>query len=138
MGEISEKLKARMASSPLVRLLGIEILRMDHGHVRLSMKVEEKHLNSLKTIHGGVIAALNDVACGIAVNTLLVPNATSVSLDLRVEFISPISQGVVTVEGWVTEKKTQVAFAQSRVTDEKGRLLSTASATYFVKPFKEE
>lgn len=138
MGETLEKLKARMAASPLVRLLGIEILEMGQGRVRLSMGVKEEHLNSLGTIHGGVIAALNDVACGIAVNTLLIPHATSVTLDLRVEFIRSISQGTITCEGGVSEKKTQVAFAHSRIMDERGRLLSTASATYFVRPFKEE
>ncbi len=138
MEKVLEKLKLRMGSSPLVRLLGIEILEMGHGHARLSMEVEEKHLNSLGTIHGGVMASLNDVACGIAVNTLLIPWATSVSLDLRVEFIRPISQGTVLCKGRVSEKKTQVAFAHSRIIDERGKLLSTASATYFIKPFKEK
>ncbi len=128
-----ETLKVRIASSPLVRFLGIRLEDLKEGYARLAMEVEEKHLNSLGTLHGGVMATLNDVACGVAINTVLVPQATILSLDLRVEFIDTLSSGTVYCEGFLTQKKHTVAFAHSRLTDEKGRLLSTASATGFIK-----
>jgi len=128
-----EELKTRIAHSPLVKLLGIRLERLEEGYAMLAMDVEEKHLNSLGTLHGGVMATLNDVACGVAINTVLAPKATILSLDLRVEFIDTVSAGTVYCEGFLTQKKRTVAFAHSRLTGEKGKLLSTASATGFIK-----
>ncbi len=132
-----DKILLRISSSPLVRLLGIEIVKAASGYALVALNVKERHLNSLGTLHGGVIASLNDVACGIAVNTLLTPGFTGVSLDLRVEFINPAGIGKVHCEARVSEKKTRVAFASSKMRDEEGNIISTASATYFIRPFEE-
>ncbi len=131
-----EGLRKRIASSPLVRFMGIQLEDLGEGYARLAMEVEEKHLNSLGTLHGGVMATLNDIACGVAINTVLVPDYTILSLDLRVEFIETLSEGIVYCEGFLTQKKRAVAFAHSRLVDGRGRLLSTASATGFIKRWK--
>ena len=128
-----ERLKERIASSPLVQFLGIRLEELKEGYARLALDVEKNHLNSLGTLHGGVMATLNDIACGVAINTVLVPQATILSLDLRVEFIDTLSQGTVYCEGFLTQRKRTVAFAHSRLVDSDGRLLSTASATGFIK-----
>ncbi|RLD98387.1 MAG: hypothetical protein DRI91_03230 [Aquificota bacterium] len=138
MNEELERLRARIATSPLVKLLEIRLMELREGYAQLALEVKEKHLNSLGTLQGGVMATLNDVACGVAINTVLTPRATILSLDLRVEFIDTLSQGTVFCEGFLTQKKQRVAFAHSRLTDEKGRLLSTASATGFIKTLKGE
>jgi len=131
-----ESLRERIASSPLVRFMGIRLEDLAEGYARLAMKVEEKHLNSLGTLHGGVMATLNDIACGVAINTVLIPNSTILSLDLRVEFIDTLTEGTVYCEGFLTQKKRAVAFAHSRLVDSEGRLLSTASATGFIRRWK--
>ncbi len=53
----------------LVDLLGITIEEVGPGRARVSLKVEDKHLNAADVCHGGVIFSLADLAFAIASNS---------------------------------------------------------------------
>ena len=50
-------------------------------------------MNPLGTVHGGVIAALLDTACGCAVHTTLPAGTGYTSLDLNTRFLRPVRAG---------------------------------------------
>ncbi len=56
MNKELERLRARIATSPLVKLLEIRLMELREGYAQLALEVKEKHLNSLGTLHGGVMA----------------------------------------------------------------------------------
>ena len=48
---------------------GMEILDVDEGYAKVSMKVKEEHLNGADVCHGGIIFSLADFAFAIASNS---------------------------------------------------------------------
>ena len=48
--------------------VGIELLEISPGYAKAKLEVEEKHLNALKTVQGGVLFTLADIAFAAAIN----------------------------------------------------------------------
>lgn len=53
----------------LVELFGITIEDVGRGYAKVSMKVEERHLNAAEVCHGGAIFSLADLAFALASNS---------------------------------------------------------------------
>ena len=51
---------------PFLNLLGVKLHRMSDGEGEISLAVEEKHLNTWGSVHGGVLLSLADAAMAIA------------------------------------------------------------------------
>ncbi len=47
--------------------VGIELLEISPGYAKAKLEVEEKHLNSLKRVQGGVLFTLADIAFAAAI-----------------------------------------------------------------------
>jgi acyl-coenzyme A thioesterase PaaI-like protein len=62
-----EELIARGENSPFDKLLDIKIEEVRNDCARLSIEVAKKHIQFLKTVHGGVVASLADSAAAWAV-----------------------------------------------------------------------
>jgi len=94
-------------------------------------------------MHGGVIATLIDT--GIA-HALLVTdrfqelreqNGALVSIDLRVKYLRPVSEGTIECEAKVVRLGRTILHAEALVTDDKGREVARGDATYLAVPGKQ-
>jgi len=113
-----------------------EFVVLGEGAAAVSLVPGEHHLNTLGTVHGGVIAALLDTASGCAVHTCLPAGVAYTSLDLTVRFLRSVTPatGVVRAEGTVLMKGSRTATAQARLVDRQGRLLAHATSTCLLFP----
>ena len=68
------------------RLLGIRLLEVRPGHVRMAMRVTEAMLNAQQVCHGGLIFSLADSAFGYACNT---HNQRALAASCSIEFLAP-------------------------------------------------
>jgi uncharacterized protein (TIGR00369 family) len=79
------------------RLIGYEVVAFDRqtreAEVRLT--VGEMHLSSSGRGHGGMISALLDFACGVAVCTTLGPRDQTSTVELKVNYFRPTNRGDV-------------------------------------------
>jgi len=50
-------------------LLGIKLVKVDHGYAEVKMEIKEVHLNGVNIVQGGVIFTLADYAFAAASNT---------------------------------------------------------------------
>lgn len=71
------------------------------GRMVVRCDLDEGHANFVGLVHGGVTAALVDIAGGGAAMTLLKPGEYLLSTDLNLRFLNaaPIDAGHLTVEG---------------------------------------
>ena len=60
------------------------------------MEVRPEHKNLWGTMHGGALASLIDSACGLATVSYLAENEGTVTLNLRVHYFAPVTQGKLT------------------------------------------
>ena len=78
---------------PFAKLLGIEVESVEPGHAVLSMKLRHEHMRNNAIAHGGVIATLIDSAMAIAIMALLEEGERTVTVDLTIHYLRPVSEG---------------------------------------------
>ncbi|EJD75297.1 hypothetical protein LOAG_17525 [Loa loa] len=79
----------------------------------VEMVVEEEHINSKKTLHGGQTAALVDMITARAVG-MTVRDKVMVSVELAVSYLLPVKLGeTVEIEGKVLKIGRNIAFTEA-------------------------
>lgn len=81
---------------PHARALGMTILDAKPAQAWLSIPYDEKLIGNIETgvIHGGVITALLDNACGVAVQLAMEERISIATLDLRIDYMKPATPGL--------------------------------------------
>ena len=74
--------------------LGIEILKVEHGNVRIRMTVREEMVNGFGIAHGGISYSLADSAFAFASNSR---GQHAVSIDTSIAHMKTISPGDVLI-----------------------------------------
>ncbi|HEY1360022.1 MAG TPA: PaaI family thioesterase [Thermoleophilaceae bacterium] len=125
----------RLPAPPMAKLLGMEPVVLAHGRAVFQATPDESHYNPIGVVHGGLAATLLDSAMGCAVQSTLPAGAGYTTLELKVNFVRPITRdtGPVRCEGRVVHDGRTVATADGRVYAlETGKLLAHGSATCLV------
>jgi uncharacterized protein (TIGR00369 family) len=128
-----ETFKERINKSPAYRFLGMKVTAIGRGYSRLELDCQEEIKNVQGIIHGGIICTLMDSSCGVALGSLLEPGDTLVTLDLRINYISPHREGVLIGEGAVLHMGQHTGVAESAIKDGQGKLIAKGMTTHFVK-----
>ena len=125
---------------PLAATLGFGALEVANGadgpSVSVTLDPGEHHLNPLGSVHGGVIAAMLDTACGCSVHASLPAGTGYTTLDLSTRFLRPVvlGSGRIRATGRVISRGRRTALAEAELTDESGRLLAHATSTCMLFP----
>ncbi|NPV93039.1 MAG: PaaI family thioesterase [Firmicutes bacterium] len=119
---------------PYFRLLSMEVKELDIGYARVEVDMEDKHLNPFGGIHGGVYSSLIDTAAYWAVYCEVEENAGLISLDLKVDNLSPVKDGRLVVEGRRIKAGRSVCLAEASVVDSHGRRLAHGTSKQMVTP----
>ena len=134
--EILDAVRERARGNRFWTHLGVEVMDAREGWIRLRVPVRDELCNAAGTpVHGGVYAALVDMAVGGALGTMSGAAAGGVdqtTLDLNVSFIAGIREGVVIAEAQILRRGRTIVFGEARITDADGRLLAVGRATYMI------
>jgi uncharacterized protein (TIGR00369 family) len=119
---------------PFAVLLGIWINEVSEGRVVFAAEPGEYHYNPLGTVHGGVMATLLDSALGCAVQSLLPAGTTYTTLELKVNYLRPVTAktGTVYTEGKIIHLGGRIATAEARLTDAAGKLYAHGTTTCII------
>ena len=112
------------------RCLGIELLEASGGKAKAKMEIREEHLNAFKTVHGGAIYALADMAGGLAANSSGDP---TVAVNCNISFLKSVSAGSLFAEACEISSNKRMASYVIRITDEKGDLIAIVQAMGYKK-----
>lgn len=124
------RLREAFARVAYVRLLGVEIVRLERGAAVMSLEFRAELTRMEGIVHGGAIASLLDSASAFAVLTLLLPEEQTVTVDLTVHFLRPVSGGRVEARAKVLRAGRRVVTVSIEATDSAGKLVATALTTY--------
>jgi len=122
--------------NPFVELIGLEFSICEEGYSECSMPVDEKLLNPLRCVHGGVICSMADTGMGAAVLSLLAEDENLTSLETRVAYCEPVSSGVLTCKSKTVHKTRRVAFMEAEITSNGHLVAKTAGTYHLYKPRK--
>lgn len=119
---------------PMASLMGFEVGEIEEGRVVFECVPGEQHYNPIGSVHGGLACTLFDSAMGCAVHTALPARVGYTTVELKVNFLRPISTqtGKLFCEGKTIHVGGRVATAEARITDEAGKLYGHATTTCMI------
>lgn len=88
-----DQLKARLDavydSQQMLKTMGARIASVAHGEVRFEMDFNPNFTQQHGYLQAGAIATLVDNACGYAAYTLAPPHATILTVEFKINYLSP-------------------------------------------------
>jgi len=85
-------------------------------------------------VQGGLVTAVLDSAMGGACWTVLDPDETFLTADLRVEFLRTTRPGKLTANGVVVRRTRRVVFCSAELLDEAGTVTAAGRCTQVILP----
>jgi uncharacterized protein (TIGR00369 family) len=122
--------RKRLKQSRVPALLGFQVEKLARGRAVLSMKVQDLHKQIHDVVHGGVIAALADTAAAIACYTVIPPGAEIATVELKINYLSPVAGGKIKAVGTVLRAGRNFVITECEVFDAKGHLAAKALLTF--------
>ncbi len=113
-------------------LLGIHRTAMTDGLARFELEVRPEHLNPHGVVHGGVVYSLADYAMGGALTSRLHPGERCATLEIKINYLAPLSGGRLVAEARVLQRSARVGVLEARVLAG-DRLIALATGTFYIK-----
>lgn len=138
---VPEGFKPLFRTSPALDLIGPIYCRGEGLDLVLGLRVEPKHCNARGTVHGGILAAVADVALGYTLGFSTDPPTALVTANLTLDYA-----GTAKIGNWletavdVQKRGSRLAFANCYITVGAERIVR-ASAVFLVAgdlPAKEQ
>jgi uncharacterized protein (TIGR00369 family) len=128
------KLIAGGRHPPVEQTMGFTLTEVEKGRAAFEGKPGFAVYNYIGAVHGGYAATVLDSACGAAVHTCLAPEQGYTTVELKVCYHRPLKEnsGPVKAVGTVLSVGRRVAFAESKLTDCRGRLCASATSTLLI------
>ena len=127
------RLHAAFAQVAYARLLGLELTSVTRGAAVVSLAVRAELTRMEGIMHGGALASAMDTAAAFAVLSLLAPGEQTVTVDLTLHFLRPVSSGTVRAEARVLRAGRRLTTVAIEATDDAAELIATALTTYAVR-----
>ncbi|BDW98754.1 PaaI family thioesterase [Maricaulis maris] len=109
-----------VTGSPHAAALGLSLQSLTPGHAVMRARYDDSLIGDPEagTLHGGVITALLDHACGMAAFAGFGAKDTPATLDLRIDYMRPAKPGLdVTAEASCLKSHGLVAFVRATAHD---------------------
>lgn len=115
---------------PFLKHLGIEVESVGPGTATLLLPMREEIMRNDGIVHGGAVASVIDSAFAFAIIPLLAENERTVTVDLTIHYLRPLSNGVAKTVARVVRAGRRVITVSAELFDENGKLAATALSTY--------
>ncbi|MGB6537304.1 MAG: hotdog fold thioesterase [Xanthobacteraceae bacterium] len=126
-----DQVQALITRAPFHQWLGLSVVAFADDALEIRAKWRAEWVVNVERgyTHGGIIAALIDVAADWA---MLKQNGRPVpTIDLRIDYHRPTIRSDLIARGMVIRGGAQFASAEARVLDVEGRLIASGRGTYF-------
>lgn len=141
----AEAVRARVESNfkrqPALKSMGAELTRISHGIVELELPYSAKMTQQHGWLHGGAIAAGLDSACGLAAYTLIDPEASVLTIEFKVNLLSPGRGERFLFHGEITKPGSTIIVADGRayaLTDGPAKLIASMTSTLMIVRGRED
>ena len=119
---------------PIAALLGMAVEEVGDGFATFTLEPDERMLNPIGSVHGGIAATLLDSCMGCAVHTTLGPGLGYTTAQLNVHYLRSMQPGMgrVRAVGTVLHRGRKQATAEAKLFDDQDRLLAHGTTTCLI------
>jgi len=115
--------------------LGFELVTLDEASAQARVDIDERHLQPLGVVHGGVYAALAESLASHATARAVGPSGlVALGLSNDTSFFRPISSGTIRADAERLHRGRTTWVWDVRLTDDDGRLCASSRVTVAVRP----
>ena len=134
-----ESYRKHFDQQPLQRLLGITLVERRPGFGRICLtRTPDTPQGIGGSVHGGVLAAMVDIAMLVAVFTDLRPEQQPAgTADLNITYLRPAHGRKVFADATVVKSGRQLAMVEVTITDDESRVCAKGRTLYAFRAGKE-
>jgi uncharacterized protein (TIGR00369 family) len=113
-------------------LLGYHVVDWREGHAEISLDLDQRHMNGMGIVHGGLYATVLDAACGHAATWCRIKGNTRgcVTVSLTTHFLHPATEGRLLARGTLECVHDRIAVCRAEIVDEAGMLLAIGQGSF--------
>jgi uncharacterized protein (TIGR00369 family) len=87
--DFDSRIRASFGRQGLMKTIGARLAKVAPGEVRIEIPFGEGLTQQHGFVHAGIVTAIVDNACGFAANTLMPPDCEVLTVEYKVNFLSP-------------------------------------------------
>ena len=112
-------------------LLGMYPIEVSEGQVTFAMEPDERMMNPIGSVHGGIGATILDSCMGCAVHTTLEPGQGYTTSQLNIHYLRAMQPGMgeVRATGTVLHRGRKQATAEGKLFGPDGKLIAHGTTT---------
>lgn len=133
--DVHERIRQSFARQGAMETLGAELTRISQGVVEIELPFDMKLTQQHGILHAGVISAALDSACSYAAYTVIAPDASLLTIEFKVNLMSPGRGERFLFRGEITKPGSTIIVADGRgyaVGDGPAKLIASMTSTLMV------
>ncbi len=139
--DFRERITSSFQRQAAMRLIGAQLTRIEHGTVEIELPFDEKLTQQHGFLHAGIISAALDSACGYAAYSVIDPDASILTIEFKVNLMSPGRGDWFLFRGEVTKPGSNIIVADGRgyaIGDGPAKLIASMTGTMMVVRGRED
>ncbi len=120
--EFIEKVYKSFSKQAVMKLIGAELTKVQPGKVDVKLPFREDLTQQNGFIHAGIITTIADSACGYAAFSLMPENSSVLSVEFKVNLLSPAVGDYFLAEGRVIKAGKNLSVVRGDVFAVKGKV----------------
>ncbi|MFC5444311.1 PaaI family thioesterase [Rhizobium halophytocola] len=133
--DFEERIRNSFARQGAMETLGAELTRISQGVVEIELPFDLKLTQQHGILHAGVISAALDSACSYAAYTQIEPEVSLLTIEFKVNLMSPGRGERFLFRGEVTKPGSNIIVADGRgyaLSDGPAKLIASMTSTLMV------
>ena len=136
MGDFEARVRASFERQKIMATIGAELTRVNPGEVEIEMPFRGDLTQQHGFLHAGIVSTALDSACGYAAYSLMPADAAVLTIEFKVNLLSPGKGERFLFRGQVTKPGRTIIVADGRAYAYDGegeaRMIATMTATIMV------
>jgi len=117
---------------PVAEAFGIVNKGSADGHAVYALDVRPELLNPHGVLHGGAVYTMVDYSMGGATMSVLPEGEICATIEIKISYLAGVREGTLECVTDVLKRGRNVVFLESKVRDNRGRLVATATGSFAV------
>ena len=140
-GDFGERIRQSFSRQRIMETIGAELTRIEHGTVEIELDFDPKLTQQHGFLHAGIVATALDSACGYAAYTVIDADASILTIEFKINLMSPGRENRFLFRGEVTKPGSNIIVADGRayaLRDGPAKLIASMTGTMMVVRGREE
>lgn len=136
-----QRVRTSYSRQSAMRLIGAALERVAHGEVEIVLPASPELLQQHGYVHGGMIGAVLDTACGFASLSTMPPGVGVLTVEYKINFLAPATGERFRMVGRVRKPGRTLTFAEAdayALREGRERLIATMTATMMTIAHRDE